>query len=502
MGLISNPFPTYDGLGNISDSLYERIIIITDIYEKFVHHIHNFPSELFKNIVFYGEFGSGKTTLFEYLKKPLVKNHIYPAFIRISAEPDYQSFLMRFKNKLQEELVGIFYNLTGNNIATNLESMSVDGAIVYALKLIQKQEDCNGFVIFVDDIYKPPDYEKTALKFLNHLQTFKAELTQQMRLPNIGFFISAPPDWESILNEKQAYSGSVSQQEHMPRPTVEQARSMLNERLGSFAPNREKYREIKIDFAHQVYRTLESRKSFTFRQFIKECLNRFETGNFEILTSNPVSLSHDTFKNIIQCLRTHTKVHDGISEILNSPASNRNKAECFQLLVQIFNEKSYSEDSDTFKEKKYYFKELRNAGLIIKGRNSQGITSWYVSREMIEFSNDVFNKYAYYLDDYFLKLFADKLEMKQSERVIPTRREFGLYEDLKTRLRKKNDGTSSLVKSSLDEAFNLHKKIVDEIDAQIDTPSIHLSYNQLEKDCSFSIGALSDAVGSFCRDTC
>src|SRR5207244_1947702 len=92
MGLNSNPFPTYDGLGNIPDSLYERIIIFSDIYEKYVYYIDNFPSELFKSIVFYGEFGSGKTTLFEYLKKPLIKNHIYPAFIRISAEPDYQNF--------------------------------------------------------------------------------------------------------------------------------------------------------------------------------------------------------------------------------------------------------------------------------------------------------------------------------------------------------------------------------------------------------------------------
>jgi hypothetical protein len=87
MGLNSNPFPTYDGLGNIPDSLYERIIIMTDIYEKYVHYIQNFPLELFKSVVFYGEFGSGKTTLFEYLKKPLIKNHIYPALIRLFAEP-------------------------------------------------------------------------------------------------------------------------------------------------------------------------------------------------------------------------------------------------------------------------------------------------------------------------------------------------------------------------------------------------------------------------------
>jgi len=94
-------------------------------------------------------------------------------------------------------------------------------------ELIEQRKTCQGFVILIDDIYKPPDYERVALKFLNHLQTFTAELTQQLDLPNVRFFISAPLWWRMTLNEDQAYSGSVSREEVMPQLTIDQAYKMV-----------------------------------------------------------------------------------------------------------------------------------------------------------------------------------------------------------------------------------------------------------------------------------
>lgn len=75
--LKADPFPTVDGLGSIAENQYEEIIIKTSIYEKFVSYIRNTPEELFKNTIFYGQFDSGKTTLFEYLQKPMIQNAIY-----------------------------------------------------------------------------------------------------------------------------------------------------------------------------------------------------------------------------------------------------------------------------------------------------------------------------------------------------------------------------------------------------------------------------------------
>jgi hypothetical protein len=43
LGLKADPFPTVDGLGNITENLYEEIIIKTNIYEKYVSYIRNSP---------------------------------------------------------------------------------------------------------------------------------------------------------------------------------------------------------------------------------------------------------------------------------------------------------------------------------------------------------------------------------------------------------------------------------------------------------------------------
>ena len=103
---------------------------------------------------------------------------------------------------------------------------------------------------------------------------------QLMTIFNI-FMVSSS---ESECVDLQEYMWlCMNREEHMPMPTAEQARIMLNERLCAFAENKEKCGQIEPEFSQQVYRTIGARKVFTFRQFIKECLRRFEIGDFAIL---------------------------------------------------------------------------------------------------------------------------------------------------------------------------------------------------------------------------
>jgi hypothetical protein len=300
--------------------------------------------------------------------------------IKLEAEPDYQNFLMKFKQKLCKELKDIFDILGGPDPTTALDSMTLDDSIPYLFKLVEQNDKCNGFVIFIDDIYKPPGYEKTALKFVNHLQTLKDELMHEMSLCNVGFFISAPPDWEIILNKKQAYSGSISLEEHMKPPSVIEARTMFNRRLAAFATNKEKYREIGAQSAGEIYRTLESRNTpITFRAFITECLKGLRRGNFDILTSNPVSITRETLNGISQILRGIPKLNDKIDEILNLSISMRDKGECLELLVDIFNKKGITDQYQN-----NYFNILRDNELIVKNTSDDGKTIWNVSNDLLE----------------------------------------------------------------------------------------------------------------------
>ena len=248
LNLKSDPFPSTIGLQGISDDLYDDIIIINDLYDKYVYFINEIPSELFKNTIFYGQYGSGKTTLFEYLRKALTYRKIYSIFLILAAEADYQNFLLKFKHKLRKELINLYTKLSITDLEENFESISLDNAIPQLFQLIHKKSLCEGFVIFIDDFYKPQGFQNTSLNFLNHLQTFKAELIQEINLPNIGFFISAPLEWKIIVNEKPVYSGSVSRKEDIPIPTIGQAHNLLNKRLAAFAKNKENCPTIRLEF--------------------------------------------------------------------------------------------------------------------------------------------------------------------------------------------------------------------------------------------------------------
>ena len=491
LNLLSDPFASTDGLERIPSDLYEEIIVTNDLYDKYVYYIEQIPTELFKNTIFYGQYGSGKTTLFEYLEQPLINRNIYSVLLSLSAEQDYQHFLINFKQKLRNKLINVYTKLSGSDLSKNFESISLDNDIIKLFQIIQQRYPCEGFVIFIDNIYKPSDYENTSMKFLNYLQTLKAELIQEISVPNIGFFISAPLEWKILVSEKPVYSGSVSKEEDIPMPTVDQAHKLINKRLATFAANKENCKTIRREFVLQVYRTLELKKNLTFRQFIRECLDRFERGNFDVLTANPININPDTLKRIIHLLQNNYKVNEGINEILNSDLTPGNKGICFELLIQIFLNKAYDEDSETFKKNTFYFNQLKNTGLIIKSRNNQGQTVWIISKELTEFNKIVFDKYGYSLEDYFLKLFGKRLQIEKPK-IVNTRKEFTIYDKLIFELRKKNNHLSREVISLLDDSFILHKQIISEFN----NPSIK-TYDRIAKECHAVIRTISNAVAAF-----
>lgn len=492
LGLREDPFPSTNGIANIPDGDLERIIIKTEIYEKYVSYINNVPKDLFKNTIFYGQYGSGKTTFFQYLRKPLLRAHIYPIMITLQAEPDYQNFLMNFKKKLLRELIRIFEKLKDEDITERLQALSLDEQIMQAFKLIINTGLSNGFVIFIDDIYKPPAYENIGFIFLNHLQTFKTELTQNLELQDIGFFVSAPPEWRPIISENQEYSGSISLQEEMPYPGVEQARSMFNERLSAFSTDPKKYREVNLPFAMQIYHTLKSKGAWTFRQFIHECVNRFRDGNFDILTSNPVSISSNTLKSIRQLIQQHYKLNDGINEILKSNLSTRHKTESFELLIQIFKENGFDENSELYEKKISYLSALMNAGLIIKRRGNNGNATWVVSKELTDLDRIVFERYSYYLDDYFMRLYEGNLEIESREiQVLDQKNDILqiLIDSVKEKRTNSLDGVQSLLEIS----HGIHKEIVSEMDQISDTTK----FTKFSEKCLKSIRFLTEAVALY-----
>lgn len=104
LSLSGDPFPNQEGLQRISDELYDKVVIKTQIFEKYMVWTKEFSEELFKDTIFFGYFGSGKTTLFDYLKKPLMNEKIFALRIQLFAESAFQALLTKFYKKLYERL--------------------------------------------------------------------------------------------------------------------------------------------------------------------------------------------------------------------------------------------------------------------------------------------------------------------------------------------------------------------------------------------------------------
>lgn len=486
LNLRRDPFPSIRGLDGIPEDDYEDIVVRTRIYKIVIDRTY-LPTELFRNMVLYGQFGSGKTTLFQYLQKPLITRRIFPIYITLSAQSEFQSFLVRFKERLIRELRRIYGNITGSDLDLPFQS-PLDDQLRSAITQIVGTGKCFGFVIFVDDIYKIPEYEQIALNFLSHLQVFRTELIQDTGFNQICFWVSAPPHWERTLMHDLRYSGSVDLEEQMSKITVQEATAMINNRLRTFAENPADVKQFDQKFIEQLYRRLESSDRWTFRQIIKEVRYQFQQHNFEMVASNPVDIPPRILQHIKYRFDYADAITDGIEHILQLQMRPNNKVACFKLLMQTLFAGSIDEASELFRAHLYHFQKLRDAQLIRKVKTNDERRIWKPSIELIRFIDLIKKETKYSFEDYFFRLYGSRLSVATNPATNAIRSEVGTSSMLLNEIR--DDLQFEEIYSFVSQAFDLHKKIVD---LQQST-TINVDEESLIRDCNQSLIFLTRAV--------
>jgi predicted NACHT family NTPase len=122
-------------------------------------------------LCFYGDFGSGKTTFFDFLKVKIAQRKIIAIYIQLYGAFDLHSIIISFKSKLFEELAQIYKLKTNHNpIGSELDPEKATKEI---LSELTRKYETEGFVVFIDELHKG-DHDN-ALKFMNFLQTYKRE---------------------------------------------------------------------------------------------------------------------------------------------------------------------------------------------------------------------------------------------------------------------------------------------------------------------------------------
>lgn len=477
LNLKDDPFPLAEGLKRIDKSLREHIVVKTDIFNRYVHFASSLEDQVFKNTIFYGDFGSGKTAFFDYLGEILVRNKIMPTLISLWPVLDVDTNIHTFEQallyKLQDECIRFKVN------TEEPENASYQQRIRYTLRALRDQKGFSGFVIFIDDLHKNPKAFDAVIDFLSYLQIFTANMTGEADL-RLALFVAGVPHWRSRISSDPRLSGSLIREEVFPVISELDAYNMLNKRLMVYSKNQDKKNIIGPGFVKQVYESLKSsQQTITFREFIKSALAEFKNGNFDILTVNPNAIPTPQLHAIKDILLTRPKLNYQFEKLLSllSNANAENRQRCFGLLGSIHLDGSLSEKSQKFERNRWALQQLERCGLI---RPVQGAeTKWVVGKEMLEANKEILDRYAVSMEDYLIPIFVGSLVSRKS---IETPE----IEVLNSLVQEKIPDEA---KSMITEAVRLHGQL-----AEIDrTHRIDIVPKELVERCVLSLSYLTKA---------
>lgn len=482
LGLVDDPFPSEEGLARIANELYEKVVYKADIIKRYLYYVQEAPSELFKNTIFFGEFGSGKTTLFEYLRMHLISAGLRSLYVQLYGEPDTYSLRMRFEKKLFDALCDLYESLKGSSPRGLDPSAPLDESIVELMTELK-----GDFIIFVDDLHKDRDNFRVAMNFVSMLQTFTADLMRAHPSINVGFYFAGSLEWErEIKRDVARYSGSFSRQETMPPLTPEAAKEMLDLRLAAFQLNPEGSRSVAIDRIRQIYRSLQhNHLPITYRQFIHTIVSEFREGRFDVLEASPIRIPKEKLDEIKNLIESDSRLKSYFDKLIYGGGiqTAENKRKCIEVLVKVYLERGYGEDSPYFKQNPFFFQRLQKSGLIQKMKFDDTRYRWVVCTELREATKKIREEFNLSPEDYLPKLYAARPPRAVARETVS--------EEIKQIRAFLDSASPAEVRTFLDESIQLHQQILTE---QEKLPDKQADPQELIQKCRTSLVFLSKAA--------
>lgn len=451
--LKANPFPgNKDGLSKIEASLYEKVVVKTKPYQTLISNLDNNVDSIFDTAyMLVGDFGFGKTTLQDYFSYYLVNKNILPIRITcLKAQPDCNGYYDYFNQRLIKELSR---ELKGKN--TNFDYSDPDLVIDMCQEICEQRA---GIIIFLDDYHKHRSGYFEIYDFLGTLQILKNQLTRNE--VNVGFIVSAVPEWEESLSSHQQMSGFFdSSPIVMPTPDPSLIRSVFNQRISAYCYDTSP-REIQIEFVENIFDISDSKGNY--RDYLNRIIEELENNNMAIVSS-PIEISEAVLDDLKSTIVSDPTVWSPMQKLLKgSRFKNYNEeqiSKCLELLVVLHTQKGVNENEPVFKENKYYFSRLKETGLINKKKDSSSSNnfSWVSSPSIYKCANKIKLKFGYNFQDYFLKLFSHK-----KSNLLPSSSknsfEYGIISKFKSFIDENKLSISDSIFNSIEESLVLYDK--------------------------------------------
>lgn len=383
IGLIQNPFDTNTGLYGIKTDKYEDVTVKTPLFKKYKSEFENASNSLVgKTIIIIGDFGSGKTTFFQYLSNRGIINAIRPINIIINPLPNVSNLTNFFLEELYNNLSDIVLELYNYDPRAERNNDNNYNKCLVLFKELDKNTS-QGFVVFVDGLHKGETYLNQTMEFLQQIQNI-SEFFASKGI-KLGFFIAGSLLWETHLSNRPSLSGSYYRMESIPPLTEEFAIDAVNRRIKLYSSDMPNLITIEEQGLRKAFHILEKRldKGITFRDFLDHIRDRLELNQFD-----EVGLSvkiHIETTDAVRASLLKSPIGDKFGSIIQEISySSRLRSVFESTILKIYHKKGISESDEIFKKNSGVFYLLRKFDLIVqRKRQDESYFKWYLSDEFL-----------------------------------------------------------------------------------------------------------------------
>ena len=409
LNLRDNPFPgPLDGFSMIDKSLYHHIIVETGPIRWAMSKLESDPFDIFhRGFLLAGEFGTGKTTFYDFISPHLTMKLVEPIRIALTENIDEAHYVQKFERELCIEVTKLArrYNLVGAGPIIDISEARI--------QMLDIQKVVKGFMIFLDDLHKHAN-SNLVFRFLSHLQIVKNNLSRDGI--NVAFIVAGFPTWRERIKQDSALTGffDAPDQLTLPEVTPALAAQAIKRRLQAFAANPDKALEVKEEFLRSVFNRLCAERevdNIGFRPYIQEAIQRFEQKQFDILSVDITMLDAVTSQEIRATLEANGDFAKSIRKLIFGGGIKKKSVGemTLRILCEIYLRNGVTEDEDFFRARTFYFKRLSEAGFIQKFArllDLQGVLVWKVNPLIEKLNKDIIAKFGLSMEDYLVPIYS------------------------------------------------------------------------------------------------
>ena len=267
------------------------MIFLTSTIEKFrtILISDDITDLINKTIGVYGPFGSGKTTLFQYIDRLLTIYHdsIIVIFISLEARASLDEIRRKFFLKLNLKLREIHLK----EFKFSIPEVDLEEDCINMLKNLSTKK--KELFIFIEDIYKHSgrkDYIEEVIGFIQALQIYRKDFNRSG--VKTSFFFSAISEIIEKIRRDHSISGSVDNYQKMASIDLDTALAMINKRLAAFSKDPQNPPNVSREYLSRLKQIAKQNGTpiITFRDYNDILLDRFRRLEF---TEDAITIESD-----------------------------------------------------------------------------------------------------------------------------------------------------------------------------------------------------------------